>query len=119
MARAVLRIQLSKEPRLSILMDDAKLQPTQEELLLAGEKQKARIIVRTQKGIDVHGRPFAPYSTTPFTWYPAGPNRAAISRKRSVSRMHRLIGGRVTASGLGIRFEGGYAEFKRRLGRGP
>lgn len=44
---------------------------TEEDLLYAGERFKADMLERTAKGIDVNGKPFAPYSTKgPYYFYP-------------------------------------------------
>jgi hypothetical protein len=94
------------------LIDDlAKaLQPTSADLAWAGNVIKAGIIKRTAAGLDWQGNPFAPYSAKgPYYWYPGG-------GVRGVRRMAKRVGGEITRSGTGIRFES-YAAFKKSLGR--
>lgn len=88
---------------------------------------KQRIVDRTLRGLDYKGAPFAPYSRKgPYYYYPSGPVGKQISAGRSkksilgsVSRLHKIVaGGKKTSTGRGIKFEGGYAEFKSTLGRG-
>lgn len=88
------------------------LQPTSADLTYAGNVIKSGILRRTEKGLDWQGKPFAPYSQNgPFYYYPAGGGSAS-----SVSRTAKRIGGTVSRTGKGIRFES-YDAFKRSLGR--
>jgi hypothetical protein len=94
-------------------------------------RQKNRILERTARGVDVDGRPFAPYSTNgPYYYYPNArvgnssfterQNKAAASRlKRKLERgAAKNAAGemRLTRTGKGIVFQS-YAAFKRWLGR--
>ena len=84
------------------------------DLLYAGNRQKARILDRTARGIDFQGRRFAPYSTRgPYYSYPGkrSQNRGASRgvRWRSTGRV-----GRKTR--LGIKYDN-YGAFKRAIGR--
>lgn len=95
------------------------------------QRQRTRILRRTEQGVDVEGRAFAAYLRTPYTYYPHGvlgrvSSRLSESSKRnSTKRLHRKLtnndfkraGVRLTKSGLGIHFPGGYAQFKQWLGR--
>lgn len=50
----------------------AAAQVTDADLLYAGERFKAMMLERTDKGLDVDGRQFAPYNDTrPYYYYPA------------------------------------------------
>lgn len=122
----------------AILRLRASIKPDAADLLYAGQRQKARIIERTESGVDVDGNAFAPYSTKgPYYYYPSGhlgTSRAAIkTRKAAVRRLLKITGevsfhreqylggsqtagGVATRDGLGIRFES-YADFKSSLGR--
>lgn len=66
------------------------------------------IVRRTQNGTDAQGRAFAPYST----------RRIYIPRGKGTGQRLTPKGGVVTASGKSVRYDGGYAEYKR-LSRGP
>jgi hypothetical protein len=90
-------------------------QPTVGDLLYAGNGLKSRILLRTERGVDFQGRPFAPYSSSrPYYYYPS---RGAKYRKAAVSRQFKkVLAGKRTS--VGIKYDGGYAEFKLRgLGR--
>jgi hypothetical protein len=74
-----------------------KLRPDSQSVMYAMEMQRTRILERTQNGLDVDGRPFAPYSTKgPYYYYPNG--RVGNSKfstkqtKASVQRLYRKIG---------------------------
>ncbi len=119
MPQASVRIVLSKDPTLALVLESGKLALTENELKQIGERQIGRIQERTSRGIDIRGKAFAPYSSTGYYYfYPAGPNRSKLSRKRAAARLQRIVGGNLTRSGQGVRFES-YAAFKRALGRGP
>lgn len=104
-----------------------KVTPTEADGLYAGNRQKARILQRTQDGRDVDGIAFVQYSTNgPYIWYPSGravskvkDSRNLLSaRKREAKRLAKKIGldaSRVTSAG-GVIFES-YADFKQTLGR--
>jgi hypothetical protein len=106
---------------------------TQGDALYAGQRQRARILQRTERGVDADGKPFAPYSTNgPYYYNPNGRLNAPVSdkqQKAAVKRLHGKIteGGRIKAkgsssaprvsrTGKSIRFES-YAAFKKWLGR--
>lgn len=97
------------------------LQLTPSELLAIGEREKTRIIRRTESGKDVRGVPFRPYSTKrPYYYYPSA-GAPTVTRQRASARLlkrlnRRGTGARLTRSGKGIRFDS-YAAFKRALGR--
>lgn len=121
----------------SILRLRKSIKPEAADLLYAGQRQKARIIERTESGTDVDGNTFQPYSTRgPYYYYPSGhlgTSRGALkTRKAAVRRLLKVtgevstyrgeylggssVGGVATRNGLGIRFES-YADFKESLGR--
>jgi len=50
------------DPAANIIRLRASVEPTREDKLYAGERQKARILGRTSMGVDVDGNAFAPYS---------------------------------------------------------
>ena len=116
--------------------------PTQGDALYAAQRQRTRILERTERGVDVNGAAFAPYSENgPYYYYP-NPGRRSVGpigkgqyekkQKAAVRRLLKIttdvsttraeylggtsVGGVPTKSGLGIRFES-YADFKRSLGR--
>lgn len=103
-------------------------QPTVGDIMFVLNRQKTRILRRTSKGVDINENAFAQYSENPFYWYPKGRSikthaaskadmRRQSSQLASVRRTAKKLGsGRVTRGG-GIRFDGGYREFKRSLGR--
>lgn len=80
------------------------------------ERQKTRILDRTQRGVDMNGSAFKPYSTDgPYYYYP---NRGATpsQRRASAGRLGKKIGaGKRTR--VGLKFAS-YAAFKSALGRG-
>ncbi len=83
------------------------------------EAQRRRILERVeQRGEDVHGNKFAPYSTRGPTYiYPEG-HKAGRGRKAAASRLAKKLGlGRSTVTRTGgIKFES-YAAYKQALGR--
>ncbi len=95
--------------------------PTNGDLLYAAQIQRSTILARTEHGVDVNGRSFAPYNTTrPFYFYPTGtPGRKrsteqAKKDRSAVKRFARKLGrtkAAITGSGFGIRFES-YADYK-------
>jgi len=95
--------------------------PTRGDCLYAAQIQRSVILARTELGVDVDGRPFAPYNKTrPFYYYPTGHPGGARSEqqlkkdKAAVKRFASKIGRRkaaITRSGLGIRFDS-YDSFK-------
>lgn len=93
----------------------------EKDLLFAAERQKARIIDRTAKGLDFEGKAFAPYKDTgrPYYYY-AQSGGSANARIRAATRLHgtlgRSYGATLTKSRKGIKFPN-YAAFKRWLGR--
>jgi hypothetical protein len=93
------------------------------ELLALAERQKTRIIRRTERGYDLHGVRFIPYSRKRPYYYSPNPALPRPSRKRAAARFlskvkHRAKGARLSRSGLTVRFEN-YAAFKAALGRQP
>jgi hypothetical protein len=95
-------------------------QPTVGDLLFAGQRQRTRILKRTEDGVDVDGKTFAAYSKNgPYYYYPG---KTSKNRKAAVTRFAKKIGlagihGAVAKrSGLGIRFAS-YGAFKKSLGR--
>jgi hypothetical protein len=112
------------------------VQVTKADLLYAVQRQRTRVLDRTQSGLDANGRAFKAYSQNgPYYFYPSahlGTSKAAIkTRKRAVSRILKLtggyadyafekglssVGGAKTRDGLGIRFES-YADAKASFGR--
>lgn len=109
-----------------------KVQPTIADALYVGERQRARILDRTARGVDVNGAAFASYSTRRYYWSPNdrlnGRTKAKVTdqqRAAAVKRFARSIKARkkagnapyVTPSGLSICFPLGYAQFKKWLGR--
>lgn len=97
---------------------------TEGDMLYALQRQRAKILQNTERGVDVDGKPFAPYNRTrPFYWYPAGKvgkkreADALRKEKNNVKRAAKKLDGKVSRSGLGVRFPS-YDEFKRtHLGR--
>lgn len=81
---------------------------TQQDSVILGQNTLAQIKIRTGKGIDANGQPFADYSTNPIYIQKKG---AGLKPK----------GGRPTRSGDSVFYEGGYAQYKhesRRRGQG-
>jgi phage gpG-like protein len=108
---------------LTISVDTKKLaadiegvvQITSQDVLYALNRQKARILDRTARGVDINGQAFEPYSTKgPYYYYPAKAGRTAGSRKSSAGRFAKKVGGQRTT--VGVKFPS-YADFKRSLGR--
>lgn len=103
------------------------------EKIYVGERQRTRILRRTESGRDVDGAAFAPYSTTKFYWSPNGRLKGATlsklgdkKQKAAVKRFAKKIDAstagksgapHVSKSGLTICFPGGYRQFKKYLGR--
>lgn len=121
-------------PEQAVRKAAARWMPNESDLLYAGHRQRARILERTARGVDVNESPFAPYSTKrPYYYYPfgrVGTRRVPTdTQKRAAQRMLKKLtpamsraeaaaaGVRLTRSGRGIRFEGGYGAFKHWLGR--
>lgn len=99
--------------------------PTTADLLYAGQRQRARILERTEEGKDYLGQTFHPYSTNgPVYYYPskdaknrkAGKNRFAkqlgIPTKKEIAKE----GFTARRTSLGIKFSS-YAALKYFLGR--
>jgi hypothetical protein len=67
-------------------LDVKDILPTEGDLLYGLQRQKSRILSRTERGVDANGRPFAPYSTRrPYYYYPNGP----VGRARTKDRLKR------------------------------
>lgn len=92
---------------------------TEADMLYVLNRQKSRILDRTQNGLDINGTPFAPYSRRgPYYYYPGGAvgrKMADKSRKGAASRFARKVGGVRTR--VGVKFAS-YADFKASMGRG-
>ena len=56
-------VEFPDSPLMRFLLSGRELEVQDADLLAAGEKQRGRIYERTLAGRDVHGKPFAPYST--------------------------------------------------------
>ena len=107
--------------------------PTTADALYIGERQRARILRRTESGRDVNGAAFSPYSTSRLYWSPngrlSGRAMAKLGAKKNseaVRRFAKKIGVKksggsgapyVSSTGQTICFPGGYAQFKKQLGR--
>lgn len=108
------------------------VRPTIADAQYVGERQRARILDRTGKGVDVDGKGFAGYSSKLFYYSPdgrlKGSTRSKVSVKKRQAAVKRLFkkigesGGKsgapyVSKTGLSICFPGGYRQFKKWLGR--
>lgn len=119
-----LRTSSGQAPEQVILRIARAIKPTHEDLLYAGQRQITRILERTARGVDVNGRPFAPYSKNgPYYYNPNGrlgpAGRAKLSEKQqkdSAKRMQGKIGGSLSRTGRTVKFPS-YAAFKQWLGR--
>ena len=124
-----LRTSSGTDPSQALLKLRKNAQPTQGDVLYAGQRQRTRILERTAKGIDVDESPFAPYSDKgPYYYYPNGSvGNSRFSDKQMKSAAKRLYSklgkgkpgdGKMTLtrSGKGLRFES-YAAFKSWMGR--
>jgi hypothetical protein len=81
---------------------------TQNDSVILGQNTLAQIKIRTGKGIDANGQPFAEYSTNPIYIQKKG---AKLKPK----------GGKPTKSGDSVFYQDGYAQYKhesRRRGQG-
>lgn len=99
---------------------EKNLFPTTEDLLQSVEEQKSRVLLRTQSGVDVDEKPFAPYSENgPYYHYEYkafGGNRFSDAQKKNAAKYQKkTLGGDLT--GTGLRFDS-YGDMKRQLGRG-
>ncbi|HXJ41099.1 MAG TPA: hypothetical protein VNH18_17585 [Bryobacteraceae bacterium] len=86
-------ITMSRDPIDVITkFEDALTKPTAAAFLFAGERQKSRILDRTQRGLDVDGNAFAPYKATgPYYWYPAqGLKSRTGARNRRFAGVQRV-----------------------------
>jgi hypothetical protein len=109
------------------------LEPTEGDLLYAGQRQRTRILDRTARGVDVDDHPFRPYSEKgPYYYYPNGrvgnskftdkqlkdASRRLLRKLIPMSRKERAgrTDIRLTRTGRGLVFES-YAAFKNWLGR--
>lgn len=97
--------------------------PTATDILFVMNRQKARILERTQRGVDINGQEFAPYNTTrPYYYYPNKSSTAKGGRSRSATRFTRKLGidakidYGIYKTKIGVRFNS-YAAFKSALGR--
>jgi hypothetical protein len=88
------------------------------DLLYAGQRQIERILDRTARGQDSEGSQFTPYkkSKRPYYYYPTSTSGLPRDRAAITKRYQVRMGGTVTRSGTGIRFDS-YGDMKRSLGR--
>lgn len=126
-----------------VLMADltSRMLPDEQDIALALENQRTRILERTAQGLDAEGKPFAPYSDRgPFYYYPSTqrgrsfrPSQKVLGKiwdgkstfgreyfkvlRASAKRMAAKIGfeGQQTPGG-GLKFAS-YKEFKDSIGR--
>lgn len=99
--------------------------------LYAGQRQRARMLERTARGVDVNNKQFAPYSTKgPFYYDPNSRISSRFKRmfgerisdkkqRASVNRLVRKVGSKgvqKSSTGRTLKFPS-YAAFKRWLGR--
>lgn len=68
-----------------------------------GNDAIALIKQRTEEGLDADGKPFDAYSTKPIS----------ISKKSDTGRRLSPKGGQKSKSGSSVRYDGGYAEYKK------
>lgn len=128
------------DPSARLIAIRLSVEPQEADLLYAGQRQRARILERTARGVDVDGRPFAPYSKNgPYYYRPSRgaavatalghdirgeewTERQKAAAKRFLNRITtpsergRSGSPRLSRTGRTIRFES-YADFKRWLGR--
>lgn len=128
------RTAAGKDPVERLLRVKKGVRITEGDALYAGQRQRARILERTARGVDVDEAPFPDYSTKgPYYYYPNGRvGNSRFSDKQQRDAAARLLrkltpgktaqerksvsGVRLTKSGKGLVFES-YAGFKRWLGR--
>ena len=95
------------------------LQPTQGDILLAGQIFRSRVVQRTAHGLDVDGAPFAPYKSRgkPYYFYPeGGAGRSAEQRSKQTAGRYKKTGKVGQRTRLGIKYEG-YGAAKAAHGR--
>lgn len=97
------------------------LEPIEEDFFYAGNRQKSRILGRTERGVDVNEQPFAAYSTKgPYYWYPDRnlKNRGAARNRffKTTAGQYGHIHAGVAKTRTGVKFPS-YAAFKAELGR--
>jgi hypothetical protein len=79
-------------PKQFLLKIREGLEPTREDLLYAGERQRTRILDRTAAGRDVNGHPFRGYSTKgPYYYNPSSRNAGRASVKSQKAAAQRLL----------------------------
>lgn len=90
------------------------VQVTAADTLFALERQKSRILRRTESGVDYQGVPFAQYSDKgPYYYTPGAKGSTVQQQKSTTTRLIRRLGsGTLSRTGQSIRFDGGYREFK-------
>ncbi len=125
MASAVFVGPNGGDPGPSIVTLRTAFVPTVGDGLWGGQIGRSRILDRTQRGVDVNGSAFAPYSTKgPYYFYPnqsVGSIRGGsveLKRARAVaaSNRHKNTGGIGKRTAVGIRYES-YAAAKAAHGR--
>lgn len=98
-----------------VALDVERAALTETDMLYILNRQKSRILERTQRGVDINGNAFAPYSTKgPYYYYPSH-GLSVKSRKAAAGRKAKQTGG--TRTRLGVKYSS-YGAFKSALGRG-
>ena len=106
-------IQISSKGGIATLARNLKIafRPTKEDMRFVLSNQKARILARTARGVDVNNVPFKPYSDKgPYYWYPNASKSMTMRGKRS-SATRKAKKFRGTSTGVGVKFDS-YAAFK-------
>ncbi|MGE5568542.1 MAG: hypothetical protein ACM3S5_05830 [Rhodospirillales bacterium] len=77
-----------RDPVERVLKIRKAIEPTEGDLLYAGQRQRARILERTERGVDVDEAPFAPYSTKGPHYYNPTSGQSAIFTEKQAGRVH-------------------------------
>lgn len=89
MAEVTFRTSRGTRPDEHIARLRAALKPAREDLQYAGERQRTRQLDRTRHGLDVDGRPFAPYSTNgPYYYNPSAGRGGAFFSPKQAERVY-------------------------------
>lgn len=133
-SEAKFRTASGGDPVAHVLKIRGALQPTKEDLLYAGQRQRTRILERTARGVDADEHPFKPYSANgPFYFNPNGrlssEAREKVSEKSQKGAARRFLNKittkeerkkdgapRLSRTKRTVKFES-YAAFKKWLGR--
>ena len=99
--------------------------PNVYDAMFAGESYRNQILRNTESGLSLYGNPFAAYATAPpYYYYPVGKVgrlRSSLTEKQRQGQKNRAFKafGKVgERTHLGIKFPGGYSQFKHEgLGR--